>query len=286
MRTCDEIVARVDTLATLPVVYFKVKAVLDDPRSSIEELAAALSCDPAMTARVLRVVNSSFFTTSRRIDTVTRALVLLGMQRVHDIVLAWAIKSAIAGVQPDILSMDDFWRGSVLRAVAARHLSKRSGFLDSERLFVEGLLSDIGHLIMYCYAPDLAAQAAQAHQSSRRPLHLVEREILGCDYAHLGASLVRAWNLPECFVEPIACQLSPSTAKDQPNESAMLHVCGLVALTASGSEPDLLALESVDSFAVETLGLEQTDLDELVAGVAAELDEVLATFSPRSVSSD
>jgi len=274
--TASAIVAQTDSLASVPAVYFHVKRVIDDPKGSIEQLAKAMATDPAMTARVLRVVNSPFYGYPRRIDTITRALNILGMQQVHDLVLAWAISGAFAGARPHALAMDGFWRASVGRAIAARELARHARFVDAERLFVEGLLSDIGHLVMYTSRPDLALQALQVSRETGRPLDQMERQIIGCDYAEVGAALVRAWQLPLTFEEPIRCQIQPENASIHVLEAAILHVAA--SMIEAAHWPVRLPCHPS---AVAVLEVDEMTLTSVRTRMEAELASVLAIFFPN-----
>jgi HD-like signal output (HDOD) protein len=276
MWTAPQLVARVHRLASLPAVYLEVKRVLDDPNGSLGQLAAAMATDPAMTARVLRVVNSPFYGHSGRIETVTRALTVLGMQHVHDIVLAWAVSSAFADFRTSAIPMEDFWRKSALRAIGARLMARRAGFIDAERLFVEGLLSDIGHLVMYAGAPGLALQAREQSADSGRPLDEVEREIVGCDYAEVGAALMAAWSLPLPFHEPIACQVDPTRARVHRPEASIVHLAAHLA-DAGADAP----IPPSVSRALQSLAIEPAALSALRDQANAELQGVLATFFPH-----
>jgi HD-like signal output (HDOD) protein len=276
MANAAELVSQADRLASLPAAYLRVKQVLDDPHGSIPQLRDALATDPAMTSRLLRVVNSPFYGFPGRIDTVTRALHILGMQQVHDVVLSWAIASAFANLRTQVVSMEVFWRSSVARAIAAKQLGRHAGFIDSERLFVEGLLSDIGHLVMFATVPRLATEALDLSARTRCPLDGAERTIVGCDYAEVGAALVAAWALPPAFEEPIACQIDPSKADAHRLEAAILHVAGALAGSPRG-EASALPL----SFALDLLGLDEPAVQALRAQVAQDLDAVVASYFPE-----
>jgi len=276
MPTAIDLVALTDRLVTLPAVYFRVKRIIDDPNGSIGQLAAAMTTDPAMTARVLRVVNSSFFGYRGRIETVTRALNILGMQQVHDVVLAWAVTSAFIGVRSAIVRMDAFWRASVARAIASRQLARHAGFVDSERLFVEGLLSDIGHLVMYVRVPELAVKARETSHITDAPLHEVECQLVGCNYAEVGAALVSAWGLPDAFEEAIRCQIEPNSAVNHRLEAAILHVARRCA------EPDAaVAKGPSDPLMLKNLDLDDGALEDLRLQVAQELGTVVAAYFPH-----
>lgn len=276
MLSAVEIVTKTDHLPSLPTAYLQVKRLIDDPNASSSQLAAALATDPAMTARLLRVVNSPFYGFPGRIETVTRALTILGMQQVHDAVLAGAISSAFADRRRSVVPMKPFWRRSVARAIAARLLARQARFVDAERLFVTGLLSDIGHLVMYAGVPDLTTEAMTTSGRTGRALHEVERELIGCDYADVGAALVSSWELPQAFYEPIACQIDPSLAFNHQLEAAILHVVGNLAasrVAPTSFEPH--------PFALSVLELDETSLVNLSKQVDRELDSAVATCFPH-----
>lgn len=276
MPNAAELVSQAARLASLPAAYLRAKRVLDDPNGSILQLREAVSSDPAMTARLLRVVNSSFYGFPGRIDTVTRALNILGMQQVHDVVLSWAIASAFANLRTQVLSMKTFWRSSVARAIAAKQLGRHAGFIDSERLFVEGLLSDIGHLVMFATVPKLATEALDSWARTGCALGDAERAIVGCDFAEVGAGLVSAWALPSAFEEPIACQIDPRKAVEHQLEAAMLHVAGALAGTPRG-EPS----PPPQQFALDLLGLDEVAFQALAVQVGRDLDSVVASYFPE-----
>jgi HD-like signal output (HDOD) protein len=276
MTTAQELVAGISKLASLPAVYIRVKCTIDDPQGSLAAVAKVLSTDPAMTARILQVVNSPFFGFPGRIETVSRALNILGMQKLHDALLAWAISSACADIGSSLIPMKAYWRKSVARGLAARQLAQHARFVDSERLFVEGLLSDIGHLVMYAQIPELAIQAMDISSRTGRPLHEIERETIGCDYAEVGGVLVSAWGLPRPFNEPISCQINPSAATTHRLEAAILHVAG--ALAESSGEPGRCR---PDPSALAMLDVDDAVMSEARAQVELDLDSVIATLFPR-----
>jgi len=276
MPTAAEIVSDIDRLVSMPAIYLRVKEVVEDPDGSVQSLAEAIALDPAMSARVLRIANSPLFGMNRRVDRVSRAVNLLGTQQIHDLVLSWAINSAFVGVRPKGLDFDSFWRGSIRRALGSRCLAIDKGILDTSRLFVEGLLSDIGHLVMYCRVPDLAARAKVAHALRQRPLHDVEQETVGCNFAEVGAALVLAWNLPEPFFEPILRQIDPASATAQSTEAAILHVAGVLAEQTDDGE--LPAIEAMSPFAVALLDLDDSAICQVQAHTEANMQIVLSTF--------
>ncbi|NLG61862.1 MAG: HDOD domain-containing protein, partial [Candidatus Cloacimonetes bacterium] len=203
MHSAQELVSQIEALTSLPTVYERVREQLESPEGSVFEVARLVSADPALTARLLRLVNSAMYGHRGEIDNVVRAVQILGLQQVHDLVLAMSLHAVFAGIRPAQLDMNRFWRDSVLCALASRSIAQHAGAVAVERSFVMGLLADIGHLVLFQTAPELAAEARTIAEQGDEPLHLIERRIVGCDFAEVGATLMDQWRVPRAFAEAI-----------------------------------------------------------------------------------
>lgn len=220
---CD-IIKRTDQLISLPEVYLEVRAVLDSDKSSMSNLVAALSKDPALCARLLRLANSVWFGYQGKVDSVGRAVVLVGTHQVHDLVLATSVAEAFDGVSVQGVDLEAYRRQSVYNGVTARSLAGRCNVLDLERCFVEGLLSDVGHLVMYTVEPALAMQARQEAAELAETLIDAERRLMGCDYIQLGAALLESWGVPESLQNAIRYQRVPDQAEDVKLGASLLNM--------------------------------------------------------------
>lgn len=225
-----ELVAGVRELFTVPEMYMRVKAAIEDEESSVGDVAELIASDPVITARLLRFANSAFFGLSRQVDTVSRAVTVLGTQLAHDVVLATSVVDSCAGVEG--VNLPTFWSDSAYCGLLARLLAQRCNVLDSERIFLEGLLRDLGHLVMYQQIPDETREArAQAH-SSGRALHVVEQELIGCHYGQVGQELMAAWQLPASFGEVARYHIDPAGSPSCPLEAAIVHIAHHVAVAS------------------------------------------------------
>ena len=202
-------VTRAAKLISLPEVYLRLKSILDDPDFAMAEVAVAISQDPAVTLRLLRMVNSSLYGFTAKVETVSRAITLLGTQQIHDLVLATSVGQAFKGMSSNVMDMHRFWRRSVYCAVATSQLAAQAGDCEKEQIFIAGLLHDIGHLIMYQAIPNLSQQAILAARESNEPLYTVERDRIGFDYAETGAKLMQQWSLPESLRETTMFHVEP-----------------------------------------------------------------------------
>jgi HD-like signal output (HDOD) protein len=271
--TPEDLVSRTANLVSLPDIYIRLKAVVDDPESSMADVADVVANDPALTARLLKIANSPYFGFPAKITTVARATSLLGTQQIHDLVLATTVTEAFTGVPSELVNMQDFWSNSIRCGLLCRRLAQECNVLDSERLFVEGLLHDVGHLIMYQSLPEASAAALAESQQQSRPLYLVERKLIGCDYAQVGAALMRSWHFPPGLIESVDCQNEPARAEQFSLEVAIMHIAvRLKELAAAGSD------HSTGLPCIDTAAWQQTGLSEaVIEPVCATAEEQLAT---------
>lgn len=271
----EALVNGIDRLVTLPAIYFQIKRVIESPNSSIIDIARTISTDAALTARLLKIVNSPMYAQSRQVETVSRAVSMLGMNQIHDLSLAACLASAFKGIPPGRMDMTKFWRASLRRAVAARDLARACGVMDRERLFVQGLLSDVGHMVMYLRIPEAAAEMLELAIAGRRPLHIIERERLDCDWGQVGAALLRAWGLPAGIFEAIAGHADPKAYQPHALESALLH---LVSTCVWGEEwgQEIGELIVPDAWSISGLCREQ--LDEIMEESHGNAKSMLSLF--------
>lgn len=211
-----------------PEVYLRVREVLDRPDYRVEDVAQTLSQDPSLTARLLRIVNSPFYGLAAQIDNLKRAVTLLGPRVVHDLVLASVVAERFSRLSVSGMDVRRFWRDSVYCGVVARLLAKRCDLIDSERLFLTGLLRDIGHLPMYQRMPELCGQAITERDATERQLFEIEHELIGYDFTRVGGELLKFWTLPQILWEPILLQTTPEKSQDFPLQTAIIHMAGAI----------------------------------------------------------
>ncbi|MBS3952365.1 MAG: HDOD domain-containing protein [Methylomicrobium sp.] len=223
LNSVDQTLSEINGLISLPEIYQKIRQLMDDPKSEIDHFAVVVSSDPNLTATVLRVANSAFFGFPGKIDSINRAVNLLGVGQLHDMVLG---TSAIASLDlpNDIMPLKTFWRLSLFSGVLTRLLASQLKIPRSERLFVIGLLHEIGHLVIYAKYPEQALQAIDHVLAGKQMLHVAEHQLLGQHYGEIGARLMDQWHLPANFQEIVHFQPTPSQAQSYSMETALLHI--------------------------------------------------------------
>jgi HD-like signal output (HDOD) protein len=220
---------QIDDLPSLPAVYLRVKACLERDESSLDEIAHEISLDPAITARLLRIANSPINGMSRKISTPMQAVAIVGLAQIQHLVLATAVTSTFAHIAPPLMDMQRFWHESLYRAVAARALAREARLGQWERLFVSGLLSDIGHLILYLVVPlesEIALSRAVSEPVSREDM---ERMMLGFDHTDISGALARKWQLPEAICHCLEYQMRPLASDAHAADVCAVHVAARLA---------------------------------------------------------
>ncbi len=278
--TVEELIENCDDLPTLPDVYLRVKEVIEDPNASMVDMAKALSLDPAMTARMLKLVNSSFYGLSGKIETVSRAASILGMHPIHDLVLATAVASTFSNVQSSTMDMKTFWKSSVERGLLARVMAQAYNLIDSERLFVGGLLGDIGHLVMFHKIPDVAQEVLEKARAEARVRSTLETEIIGFHAGEVGAQLLESWNLPTNYQHSTRYHMDLKKAPDATLELGILHVAGIVEECQLLGVPRECWMEQTTREIPELQELKDEDLDRFLMLAQEELNLTLEMIVP------
>ena len=188
-------------LYSLPQTLAEVLRIVADETSGADDLAKVLLKDPAMTTRVLRVVNSPFYGMGRKIGTVSQAVVTIGMRQVTALTLSTSVYGMTSNWQSSF-DRTRFWRHSLEVAIAARSIGEKVGRKNLEELFVSGLLHDIGLLIMEQSFPEQYGRLWQQHQRQGN-LDDLEEELWGTNHARVGQFLLEQWRLPESICQAV-----------------------------------------------------------------------------------
>ncbi len=276
--TAADLVARARELTTLPDIYLQIKNILVDPTSSHANVADALSTDPALSARLLRIANSAFYGRPGTIATVSRAVGLLGTQQIHDLVLATAVIHAFDGFSSDLIERRAFWRSGLFGASAAKLLADQCGILDSERLFVGGLLAPVGTLILCQELPQQMRAILEDARTLGKDIASLQRARMGFDYAQLSAKLFSSWQLPPELVAPIRGHTRPSAAQDFPLEAGILHIATqLAAARADGkSLNELVPRLNNDAWDITDLSIAKLEeIDQEAQALTEDIAHVL-----------
>lgn len=277
----NQLVENVSGLVTLPDVYIRISQAIESPKSSSADIAKAVSQDASFTVRLLKLANSALYSCPAKVDSVGKAITLIGIAQVRNLVLSMSVARSFAGLSNDLVSMENFWKHSVLCALCARFLaSEMRRRCDPDAMFTAGLLHDIGELIIFNRLPEKAAEALTMVLDSGEEVGVsaAEREVMGFDHSTVGGLLAERWNLPSVLQECIACHHSIGSAKQHPKEVALIHIANVCALMAEVDSLDLEDVEPIDPLAWERTELSPEMLEGPVRKAQEELQEAQKLF--------
>ena len=241
-----QLVERARALYSLPNVAARVLELTAKPQVDVRALKECLEHDPALVAKILRVVNSSLFGASRKITDLNQALALLGVKPLKLLVLGFSLpKELWSGVEAQVLAR--YWRRSLVKAVAAREFSERLWLVPGDEAFIAGLLQDVGMLVLIQDLGESYTHFLDRVQGERGNLASLEATTLGFDHAVLSARLLAHWGLPEELVRAVGLPAgSERLAALPPNERT------LPRLRPIGSELPLSCADGLARVARET----------------------------------
>ncbi len=284
MPLASELVQVCTTVSTLSEVYCRVRDVVDDPNATMGDRVKALQLDPAIAARLLRMANDSPYGPSRQVDTVTGAVQLLGKQVINEFVATTTVGQTFSGIPVDLMDQSKFWRKSLFCALLARTVAKSCGVYDQEQSYLAGLLRDIGHYILYQTVPQRAQSALIEAGYLEASLAEVEQSNIGCDFAEVGAELIRSWGLPVQIEQAVRCQLSPKDAGEFILQASIVHIAGAVVDYEELDSSRRPASVAFSPQAMTATRFVPANLPALLTESRAQLQETLANVQPYTMA--
>ncbi|HEB77074.1 MAG TPA: HDOD domain-containing protein [Methylothermaceae bacterium] len=261
-------------LVSLPDVLMRLQEAIHDPNSTAATFGDIIASDPSLTAKLLKLANSPIYGYGGRIDTVSRAVTLVGLEPLYHMALATCALNKFRKIPTSLINMDEFWMQSTYCGVVARLLAKEAKVLHPERLFVAGLLHGIGSLLIYVRCPDEAREILLASQGKRALIPLLEKDVLGFTYADVGAEIARRWNMPRWLQTAIGCHLQPESADEFELETGLLYLGDRLTnvLIVGDAVEDILAEIPEEVMALSRL--QEGQILEVMTEVYYEFSEV------------
>ncbi len=251
------LVSGIETLPSAPAIYREMIEELNSPAASIPKVAGIISKDVGMTAKILQLANSAFFGLYQHVNTMERALTLLGIDTVVALVLTVHIFTPPSRSLAPGFSISALWNHSMATAFAAKAIAReeKQDRADMEDAFMGGLIHDVGKLVL---ATNLAESYGGVITRVREfdcPLWIAEQDVLGTTHAAVGAYLMGVWGIPDRIVEAIAFHHSPMSCPDQAFSPLTAVHAGnaLVQAEQAGGKPK--ASEALDMHYLARLGL-------------------------------
>ena len=250
-------VERLQTLATTSMMVKKLLEAFDNPELSLSDIAAFVSNDPVLTARLLKAVNSPFFGFVGKVTSITQALLFLGLNTAKGLLLGVEVFRHTRG-------LEELWLHSVGTAIVARVTGQKAGLKETEELFVAGLLHDIGKVFLNIKFPHDYQRALTLADTRGTLIIDTEKEIFDTTHTEVAGWVLERWHLSPRLIEPIRYHHEPSLAKKQSAETAVVHFSDVISRAGGfGSGGDAL-VPRIDESAWARLNLSRTQIKDIL----------------------
>ncbi|MDH5517674.1 MAG: HDOD domain-containing protein [Gammaproteobacteria bacterium] len=272
----DELISDVVELVTLPEICLKVTKMVEDPDVTVDDIGKVISQDPSLTLKILKLSNSAMYGFEHRIDTVTRAITLIGTRQVRDLVLAASAFDTFKGISNSLITMEDFWYHSILCGLAANQLTKICGLRNADGLFVAGLLHDIGQLIEFNQMPEQSQQAILLTMEGPEEYELFQAEdkLIGFNHMDVGERIAESWKLPPYMKNCIGYHHHPADAPDFKQEVSIVHIANTIAVLAELNTDDSELAPAIDDFAWQQTGLDSSVYNTVIDSILQDYENV------------
>ncbi len=278
MPTIRELIKKIDELPSMPSVITQLIELTSDPDSDIDEIIGLIEKDQSLTAKLLKLCNSSYYGLSRQVSSLRSAVVLLGFKTVYKMVVALGTAVFFKRDVPGYgLSGMDMWRHSLGAAIGAELVAARVNREKTQAAYTAGLLHDVGKLVLTHYV-DHELDRILAHVEKGHTFIEAEQEVIGMDHGLIGGRLARQWKFPDPLVEAIKYHHQPQLASSDPELTAFAHIGNVVSNSIVVSNAVDSFSNAADGKAMRACRIDATTMQEIGEQVRAGVEEAEATI--------
>jgi len=267
-------IENISSIPTLPTVIERLTRLLQNPKTSAEEVGKAITTDQALASKVLKLVNSAFYGFPGRISTITHAIVILGFSTVKNIVLTASIFDAFRGKGKDRIGFDleGFWLHSIACGAASLSIAKQIGNTEKEECFIAGLIHDLGKLIMCRYLPKEFNLALKDCSDKERLLYESELELFSETHQEVGGFLTERWNLPVNLQNAVKYHHNPLPTHEYYLTTAIVHCADILVRAMDFGNGGDAKVPAVSEHVWKSLGLDSIDIAVLLESIQQEVE--------------
>ncbi|ACZ18396.1 metal dependent phosphohydrolase [Thermanaerovibrio acidaminovorans DSM 6589] len=264
-------------LSSFPAIYFKLREVIESPVSSASKIAEVVSKDPALTVRLLRLVNSSYYGFPKRIDSIQRAVAIVGTNQLTALAMAVSAVGAFKGIPSSRIDVESFWEHSISCAVICRVIAFTLRMPNEEQFFLSGLLHDVGRLVLFAKVPWVMKSLMDLALYEGVPMHRVEERHLGFHHGSMGEALLKEWNIPDFIRTMVGGHHSPDES-DLPRESAVVHLADAMALALRWGNSGSHLVPTLSQRGLDMLEIPPEALPAMVSQARRQIAEIRRIF--------
>ncbi len=270
--------ARSENLPVLSQVANNVLKLADSPDASPRAMEQVIVRDPAITAKILRVANSSFYGLNG-VETIGRAVATLGMNTIRSLVIGIAYQQLMAGKeQTSHYNKVEFWRHSLAVAIACKIIAMIKMPAKAEELYGIGMMHDVGILVMDRFLPNELNLIIQTAHAKKCSISEIEVELLGFDHSDVGALLAEKWGFSGMMLAGIKYHHSMIEDNEHTDTTAVIALADGIAHQAGFTNNSPAIQYDLDPFAVKTLGIHEEQIKIISEVVAKEVEKAQEAF--------
>lgn len=270
----------INTFPGMPGAAVKLLALVDDPDVSVDRIEGILRYDPGLTANILRLANSAYFGIPSKVGSVRQAVILLGLKRMVQMVIASCMSAIMDKAVPGYgLPPGELWRHSIAVSVAAECLVKELNTTAAEEIFTAALLHDVGKLILGEFVNDDYRKIEKA-LTQGISFEIAENIVLGTDHADIGAKILAKWSIPESIIAAVRWHHAPESADGADTMLDIVHVANMLCLMIGiGVGREGLSYRP-SGVVIKRLGLETGHLEKVASQTLQWTNELMETLQP------
>ena len=268
----DQVVRAVRDLPSLPIIVMELLETMEQEDASSALLTHKISQDQALTAKILRVANSSFYGMSARVTTVAQALSILGFSTVRALVTAASISGAFVLDTNSPFNFSPFWKHAIATAICAKHLAPFSR-VAPDSAFITGLLHDIGQLVLATKFASAYAQVSAHRQTNDCEVIDAERMVLQFDHAMVGAALAEHWRFPPAMQQAVLQHHAIDSAHAEPL-TVVIHIANTITHVLDLAGDPMEALPDTSASAWQSIALDSNALSRILPMIVAEFTAI------------
>jgi len=278
----SEVIQDISHIATLPEVTMRIIHLVEDPDSTAQDLNRVITYDPALGARILKVVNSAFYGLPGQIGSINRAVVLLGLNAVKNIAIAASLAKLFRGgkICPGF-DARELWTHSIGTATATRLLGEKVGLRLPDEAFLAGLIHDIGIMVeIQARRPKFVEVVQMLEQNPEMTLREAEMQVFGAHHEHFGAGLCKLWKFPSSFAYVTGFHHHPMDLS--PNNwtlTSLVHIADILTAQQEIGYTRGVEQREIESQTLERMELTETNLQDAAEQLPKAMDEAKAIFS-------
>jgi len=271
-------IQEISQIATLPEVTLKIIKLVEDPNSTAQDLNKVITNDPALGARILKVVNSAFYGLPGQIGSINRAIVLLGLNAVKNIAIAASLSKLFRGGQicPSF-NAKDLWMHSIAVGTATRLLAEKAGLGLPDEAFLAGLIHDLGIMVEIQACKSKFVEAVQLMDATPgMTMKQAETQVLGAHHEEFGAALCKAWKFPASFAYVTGFHHRPlEVAPQQRTLTSLVHIADIVSAGLEKGFSKDLETRDINPALLEQLNITIAQVNEVAAALPNAIEEAV-----------